>query len=373
MHRSNLPPLVPLAFVLTAALAAIPFALTAISGETRQVSSSEPAWSFAVSGDSRNCGDVVMPAIAAGVKKLSASFYWHLGDFRALYNFDEDIQHEPEHLERLFSISEYEQIAWDDFLKNQIAPFAPVPVFLGIGNHETIPPHTRELYLIQFADWLGAPNLRDQRLRDDPHAHRLTAYYHWIERGVDFLNLDNATEDQFDDAQLAWVEKVLQSDSANPAILAIVVGMHKALPDSISKGHSMNESPAGTESGRRVYRDLLKAQNEGHKRVYVLASHSHFFMDGIFNTEYWRTNGGVLPGWIVGTGGAVRYKLPEDRAGARAAETNVYGFLLGSVKADREIDFALQHVREPDIPDSVVQRFTPAFVHWCFAENSAAH
>jgi len=37
-----------------------------------------------------------------------------------------------------------------------------------------------------------------------------------------------------------------------------------------------------------VYADLLRAQNDSHKRVYVLASHSHYYMDGIFNTEYWK-------------------------------------------------------------------------------------
>ena len=35
------------------------------------------------------------------------------------------------------------------------------------------------------------------------------------------------------------------------------------------------------QMGRQVYLDLLKIQNEGHKTVYVLASHSHYFMDGI--------------------------------------------------------------------------------------------
>ena len=47
-------------------------------------------WKFAISGDSRNCGDIVMPAIAAGVLKDGAAFYWHLGDYRAIYMFDED-------------------------------------------------------------------------------------------------------------------------------------------------------------------------------------------------------------------------------------------------------------------------------------------
>ncbi len=57
-------------------------------------SASGQTWRFAVAGDSRNCGDVVMPAIAAGVKAERAAFYWHLGDFRALYRMDEDMVRE---------------------------------------------------------------------------------------------------------------------------------------------------------------------------------------------------------------------------------------------------------------------------------------
>lgn len=329
-------------------------------------------FSFAVSGDSRNCGDVVMPAIASGVKKSGASFYWHLGDFRALSNFDEDIQHQPEHIATPLGISAYEQIAWDDFLQNQIAPFGDLPVFLGIGNHETVPPHTREQYLVQFADWLDQPALRRQRLLDDPNDHRLKAHYHWIVGGVDFINLDNASEDQFDSDQMEWFEKVLTADSSNSQVKTIVVGMHEALPESISLGHSMNQFLEGTVSGRRVYADLLKAQKEAHKRVYVLASHSHYFMDGIFNTEYWRTHGGVLPGWIVGTAGAVRYPLPPESSNARAAETNVYGFLVGTVKPNGEIELAFQRVNEPDVPAGIVNRYKSDFVHWCFDGNSIA-
>ncbi len=55
-------------------------------------------WHFIASGDSRNCGDVVMPAIAETAKKNQAAFYWHLGDLRATYTVDEDILHQPEHL-----------------------------------------------------------------------------------------------------------------------------------------------------------------------------------------------------------------------------------------------------------------------------------
>jgi hypothetical protein len=36
------------------------------------------------------------------------------------------------------------------------------------------------------------------------------------------------------------------------------------------------------------------------KLVYILPRHSHFFMEDIFATPYWKHRG-VLPGWIVGT------------------------------------------------------------------------
>ncbi len=52
----------------------------------------EDSWHFVVSGDSRNCGNVVMPSIAAGARTQDAKFYWHLGDWRAIYDFDEDFR-----------------------------------------------------------------------------------------------------------------------------------------------------------------------------------------------------------------------------------------------------------------------------------------
>lgn len=330
-------------------------------------------WKFAASGDSRNCGDVVMPAIAASVKRSGARFYWHLGDFRMMIAEDEDLQHQPARLATPLSVSEYQQIAWIDFIENQIAPFGALRVYLSIGNHEMVPPKTRAVFLTQFSRWLDAPDLRAQRLRDDPADLHPKTYYHWIQAGVDFINLDNATIDQFDTEQLAWFEKTLKSDSGNPRIRAIVVGMHEALPESISFDHSMNQSEIGTESGRRVYADLLRARDQDHKRVYVLASHSHYFLEDIYDTPYWREHGGVLPGWIVGTAGAERYPLPKEAASVPAAETNVYGFLLGVVNPKGDIRFTFRRVNESDIPASVVQHYTPDFVHWCFAENSVAH
>jgi hypothetical protein len=53
--------------------------------------------------------------------------------------------------------------------------------------------------------------------------------------------------------------------------------------------------------------------------------------------------------------------------------TKVYGYLLGSVSANGEIRFEFERINEDEIPVTVVSRFTPEFVHWCFAENSSAH
>jgi len=118
---------------------------------------SSGVWHFVVSGDSRNCGDVVMAGIAETAKKNRAAFYWHLGDLRATSNIDEDIRHQPEHLARPLTMQEYLSISWQDYIENQIEPFGAIPFFVGIGNHEVIAPaKTREEFLLQFADWLDS-------------------------------------------------------------------------------------------------------------------------------------------------------------------------------------------------------------------------
>jgi hypothetical protein len=312
-----------------------------------------------------------MPAVAAGAKAAGASFYWHLGDFRAIYDFDQDLVAERQARSAgMPTIADYQRTAWDDFIQNQLVPFGKIPVHLAIGNHEMITPKSRAEYLAQFADWLGAAPIAQQRLADDPKDHRLKTYYHWIENGIDFVTLDNASPDQFDADQLKWLEGVLARDAADPAIRTIVAGMHAALPDSLAFSHSMNDWAQGEQSGRRVYADFLKARAEG-KQVYVLASHSHFFLAGIFATPYWKAHGGVLPGWIIGTGGAVRYPLPAGIETTEEAKTNVYGYLLATVSPGGAIRFEFREIRESDVPPDVVRRFTPELVHDCFAGNGA--
>jgi hypothetical protein len=283
---------------IAATQAAFLYLALAICAPARQ---SEQEWRFASSGDSRNCGDVVMPAIAAAIRQHGAVFYWHLGDLRLISGVDEDIQHEGIYRVKPLDRASYLKMAWNDFIANQMVPFGNTPVFLSIGNHETISPMTREAWIVQFTHWLDQP-----ALRADTGNRAVRSYYHWTMRGVDFITLDNATPDQFDAAQLAWFRDVLTSDENNSGVRTIVVGMHEALPESISSGHSMNQSPAGVESGRQVYGELLQARGAYHKRIYVLASHSHYYAENAFDTDYWRHHGGVLPGWIAGTAGAHR-------------------------------------------------------------------
>ena len=310
-----------------------------------------------------------MPAIARGVRRDRAEFYWDLGDFRAMYTFDEDIV-PPAKLgltARPVSVGLYLSTAWQDFIDRQLKPFGNLPVFLAIGNHETVFPATREAWLLQFADWLEQPALRDQRLKDNPSDRKLRSYYHWISRKVDFISLDNATADQFDADQLRWLRGVLAHDEASSEVQTIVVGMHKALPGSVSRGHSMSESAQGDRSGREAYEALWHTQSAAHKRVYVLASHSHFHMENIFDTADWK--GKVLPGWIVGTAGAVRYVLPPETTEAQRAETDVYGYLAGTVAADGSIKFAFQKVSQDDLFVANEGNFPEPLVRWCFEQN----
>jgi hypothetical protein len=119
-------------FFLFAVLPQFAHAQSAPPASTVSAATPSTTWNFAVSGDSRNCGDVTMPAIAAGVAQDHAAFYWHLGDFRKLSDFDEDMQHQPKNIASPNIICTYLGSAREDFLKNPIATFGQTPVVLGI-------------------------------------------------------------------------------------------------------------------------------------------------------------------------------------------------------------------------------------------------
>lgn len=316
-------------------------------------------WKFAVSGDSRNCGDIVMPAIASGVLKSGASFYWHLGDFRAIYDFDEDmappakLQLNAPHV----TIADYLTKAWPDFIEHQLRPFGSLEIFLGIGNHETIYPKTREDYIRQFRTYLEHPPI---------HGTPRT-YYHWVmKEKMDFISLDNASGNTFDPTQMAWIRTRLAEDRESRSITTVVVGMHEALPGSKGMSHSMCDAPSGITRGREVYNLLWNLRQSG-KKVYLLASHSHFVMDDVYNTPYWKDK--VLPGWIVGTAGAVRYRLPPGVPTASISRTDVYGYLVATVMSDDTIRFEFESLSLEDLKAANAGKTPDALIGWCYNEN----
>ena len=341
-----------------------------------KASAAQP-WSFVVSGDSRNCGNMVMPAIAAGAQKEHAAFYWHLGDLRAIYKVDEDYARELRFgaFYRPPSVADYLYTAWDDFTQHQVRAFGDLPFFLGIGNHELIAPKTRNQFLIEFEPLLDRAELKAQRTKDAAMLSTLglgaapRTYFHWVDRGVDFINLDNATDDAFDVAQLAWFDAVVDADLKDAHVTTIVVGMHESLPYSKSDGHSMCSSMSGRESGVHAYSRLVQAQRSKH--VYVLSSHSHFYLADVYDTEHWHesANGVVLPGWVVGTAGAERYALPAGVTQGTDAREHAYGYLAGNVKRDGTIAFAFHELGEPELQAVRSADYRAEDVAFCVAQN----
>ena len=174
--------------------------------------------------------------------------------------------------------------------------------------------------------------------------------------------------------QMAWFEKVLSEDENDPAIKTIVLGMHEALPGSFASNHSMDESsPASVKAGRKVYLGMLAARDRFKKHVYILASHSHYYMEGVFNSPYWQSNGGVLPGWIVGTAGAERMLLPDGMTSPTTKMEKVYGYLLATVEpSDESIDFEFKLLNKSDIPKSVRRKYGEELLSFCFEQNARA-
>ena len=329
-------------------------------------------WTFAVSGDSRNCGDFVMPAIAAKVKAENDAFYWHLGDFRWMSQPDQDLLAMlPPGTE--LSKKAYQEKAWDDFLTHQMEPFAKldVPVFLGRGNHESVPNMTREGYISKFSAFLDRPEIAEQRQKDGSDAAPVGPWYHWVKNGVDFITMDNSTHDEFSGEQLRWLRAVLDRDLApNSGIRSIVVGAHEALPHSTGSEHAMDDWEEGVRSGELVYTWFYDAQAAG-KHVYVIGSHSHYFSPDVYNTPYWKQRTKtVVPGMIVGTSGAHRYQLPKTAK--KGAKTMVYGFAQGTVHPDGTIDFAFSELREDDLVKAKWPNAPAEAIHECFEHNGDA-
>jgi len=99
-------------------------AATVCSGwllQAAQNTSATQPWTFVASGDARNCGSVVMPAIADTARAAKAAFYWHLGDFRRMAGQDEDIVNLPQHLVAPLTSPQYRAMAWQGVLDRHYA------------------------------------------------------------------------------------------------------------------------------------------------------------------------------------------------------------------------------------------------------------
>jgi hypothetical protein len=165
---------------------------------------------------------------------------------------------------------------------------------------------------------------------------------------------------------MAWIRTRLADDRKSRSITTVVVGMHEALPGSKGLSHSMCDAPSGVATGREVY-NLLWNLRESGKKVYILASHSHFVMDDVYNTPYWKDR--VLPGWIVGTAGAVRYRLPAGVPTATIARTDVYGYVLATVMSDGSIGFEFKEVGLNELRLANAGKAPDSLVAWCVSEN----
>jgi len=357
-----------------------PLALGVLMAAAVGVHGEEPAhggsWYFAVTGDSRDCGDLVMPKIAhdiaANEGKTPVAFFWHLGDFRLGFDIDCDM------LERLHpgydctertqpladdDMDAYLGDAWKDFLERQIAPFGGTRVFLGIGNHELAAGRTRDDFRNFFRRWLTQGPIHAQRRADArrgiPSSEGDTSY-HFVTRGADFIFLDNADPQAFTPGQITWLARVLAADVADPGVRTIVVGMHAALPNSTVREHAMDASCQGRCSGDQVYGMLFRAQNlsappSQRKNVVVFASHMHTFAADVYATP--EHSGQVVPGWVIGTAGAEQY----------AAEIR-YGYVLAEVRADGSVAVEFRGVTR-DTPPAAEGPGAAAATDYCFALN----
>ena len=144
--------------------------------------------------------------------------------------------------------------------------------------------------------------------------------------------------------------------------------MHEALPHSTGSEHAMDDWLRGNSSGELVYHWLYDAQSAG-KHVYIFASHSHYYSPNVFNSPYWKQySKDVVPGWIIGSAGAHRYKLP--RAAEPTAREHIYGYMQGTVNPDGTVNFSLHELSEDDLIKYKWPNAPLDAIHECYVHNS---
>ncbi len=334
-------------------------------------------WSFAVSGDSRDCGDLIMPKIAAAVtsETPAVDLFWHLGDLRRMYDIDCDIlkrEHPDFDCDALpwgqlgeTAMSDYLDLAWSDAIERQLKPFGKTPVLLGMGNHELFG-RARDDFKRAFQPWLAQKALHVQRLADAAkgiYTSETETSFHLVHRGVDLIYLDNADEKAFTPQQIMWLTRILALDAKDDAVRTIVVGLHATLPYSVSRGHAMDATCQGLCSGQQAYDLLYRAQNLSgppgkQKLVYVFSSHAHLYAENVYDTPEHR--GQVLPGWIVGTAGAEQYTAQIS-----------YGYLRVDVHEDGTIVSVFRPILRSS-PPLAAGPGADSLADFCFTQNKGS-
>jgi hypothetical protein len=180
-----------------------------------------------------------------------------------------------------------------------------------------------------------------------------------VKKGIDFITLDNA-DGFFPPAELVWLSKVLALDAADDSVRTIVVGMHATLPYSKVRWHGMDSSCAGLCSGQQAYDLLFRAQELAgppgkRKNVCVFSSHTHDFVENAYDTP--EHAGQVLPGWVIGTAGALMYR-----------DTIKYGFLRVEVLTDGTLRPLFREVG-PESPPLPGGPEAQALTDYCFRLN----
>jgi len=228
------------------------------------ICAADGAWRFIVSGDSRNCGDVVMPTIAAHSAQFAPSFYWHLGRSAGdLAKLMKTWRSQRRTTARCWPATLIRDAPGPISLRTRLLLSAAC-VLRWHWQSRSHPAQNGGGFQAQFYDWLDQPAIQRQRLKDQEPGQP-EPYYHWIQGGVDFIYLDNAAN-FFSEEQISWLAHRLDSAKSNSEVKSVVVGMHESLPDSIGNAHSMGDNqtelrarPSGERPTRRCWRSATKA------------------------------------------------------------------------------------------------------------------
>jgi hypothetical protein len=90
-------------------------------------------------------------------------------------------------------------------------------------------------------------------------------------------------------------------------------------------------------------------------------------MEDVYHTADWKNK--VLPGWIIGTAGAVRHRIPGESGATQKAQTDVYGYMIATVAADSSVSFEFKKLSLDDILATSQDKYPESLVRWCYAEN----